>query len=92
MIFYFFGFQSWDSFFRSTTAGAQPGAAYQAPPSLARNPNQVELSEVMRSPRPVDDRPQMATSDKSANDHMNVMAIIRSYQVYEKNRTENTFL
>ena len=25
---------SWDAFFRSSTAGAPPGAAYQAPPSL----------------------------------------------------------
>lgn len=75
--------QSWDAFFRSSSAGALPGQAYQAPPSLAEpGRNQVSLSSLV---------PQMGmgggvamggqVSEKIIDDHLAVQAIIRSYQV-----------
>ncbi|XP_054265308.1 2-oxoglutarate dehydrogenase complex component E1 isoform X2 [Macrosteles quadrilineatus] len=72
---------SWDSFFRSSSAGAAPGQAYQSPPSLAEPArNTVPLSALV---------PQfsggMAASggqinEKIIDDHLAVQAIIRSYQ------------
>lgn len=71
---------SWDSFFRSSSAGALPGQAYQSPPSLAEPArNQVSLSSLV---------PQLGgglamggqVSEKVIDDHLAVQAIIRSYQ------------
>jgi len=72
---------SWDSFFRSTSAGAAPGQAYQSPPSLGEpGRNTVPLSALV---------PQFTGSvaatggqinEKIIDDHLAVQAIIRSYQ------------
>ncbi|CAL7942906.1 unnamed protein product [Xylocopa violacea] len=70
---------SWDSFFRSTTAGAAPGLAYQAPPSLAPNHNQVPLGALL----PLGGGSQLGqipVNEKIIDDHLAVQAIIRSYQ------------
>ncbi|XP_072766090.1 2-oxoglutarate dehydrogenase complex component E1 isoform X2 [Anoplolepis gracilipes] len=70
---------SWDSFFRNSTAGAAPGLAYQAPPSLAPSYNQIPLGALL----PLGSGTQMAqspVSDKIIGDHLAVQAIIRSYQ------------
>ncbi|XP_074648897.1 2-oxoglutarate dehydrogenase complex component E1-like [Tubulanus polymorphus] len=65
--------KSWDAFFRNTTAGAQPGQAYQRPPSLTSD--SMSLS-------PVAAMSQVASADtKTITDHLSVQAIIRSYQV-----------
>lgn len=74
-------FQSWDAFFRSSSAGRSPGLAYQAPPTLADpGRNQVPISSVVpyfssgsSLGGPVD--------EKIIDDHLAVQAIIRSYQV-----------
>lgn len=76
-------FQSWDSFFRSSSAGAQPGAAYQSPPSLAEpGRNQVPFSSIV--PYLGGAMPALGggqVSEKVIDDHLAVQAIIRSYQV-----------
>ncbi|KAK9299313.1 hypothetical protein QLX08_007660 [Tetragonisca angustula] len=71
---------SWDSFFRSTTAGAAPGLAYQAPPSLAPSHNQVPLGALL----PLGGGGQLSQipiNEKIIDDHLAVQAIIRSYQI-----------
>ncbi|KAE9537192.1 hypothetical protein AGLY_006215 [Aphis glycines] len=72
---------SWDTFFKNCDAGAQPGAAYQAPPSLSPpGKNEVLLSSILPAV-------QSTTaiggvfSEKMIDDHLAVQAIIRSYQV-----------
>ncbi|XP_011258331.2 2-oxoglutarate dehydrogenase, mitochondrial isoform X5 [Camponotus floridanus] len=70
---------SWDSFFRNSTAGAAPGLAYQAPPSLAPNYNQVPLGALL----PLGGGTQLGqapVNEKIIDDHLAVQAIIRSYQ------------
>lgn len=70
---------SWDSFFRSSTAGAAPGLAYQAPPSLAPSHNQVPLGALL----PLGGGSQLSqipVNEKIIDDHLAVQAIIRSYQ------------
>ncbi|XP_076684982.1 oxoglutarate dehydrogenase Nc73EF isoform X2 [Andrena cerasifolii] len=70
---------SWDSFFRSSTAGAGPGQAYQAPPSLAPSPNQISLGALL----PLGGGSQFGqipVNEKIIDDHLAVQAIIRSYQ------------
>ncbi|XP_061936221.1 2-oxoglutarate dehydrogenase complex component E1 isoform X2 [Apis cerana] len=70
---------SWDSFFRSSTAGAAPGLAYQAPPSLAPSYNQVPLGALL----PLGGSTQLSQipiTEKIIDDHLAVQAIIRSYQ------------
>ncbi|XP_031370653.1 2-oxoglutarate dehydrogenase, mitochondrial isoform X3 [Apis dorsata] len=70
---------SWDSFFRSSTAGAAPGLAYQAPPSLAPSHNQVPLGALL----PLGGSTQLSQipiTEKIIDDHLAVQAIIRSYQ------------
>lgn len=75
--------QSWDSFFRNSSAGAAPGQAYQPPPSLAApGRNQVPVTSIA---------PYLGGSaapalggqinEKIIDDHLAVQAIIRSYQV-----------
>ncbi|XP_066601305.1 2-oxoglutarate dehydrogenase complex component E1 isoform X3 [Prorops nasuta] len=71
---------SWDSFFRSSTAGAGPGLAYQAPPSLATSHNQIPLGALL----PLaggSQIGQMPINEKIIDDHLAVQAIIRSYQI-----------
>ncbi|XP_043787289.1 2-oxoglutarate dehydrogenase, mitochondrial isoform X5 [Apis laboriosa] len=71
---------SWDSFFRSSTAGAAPGLAYQAPPSLAPSHNQVPLGALL----PLGGSTQLSQipiTEKIIDDHLAVQAIIRSYQI-----------
>lgn len=71
---------SWDSFFRSSTAGAAPGLAYQAPPSLAPSHNQVPLGALL----PLGGSTQLSQipiTEKVIDDHLAVQAIIRSYQI-----------
>ncbi|XP_024944925.1 2-oxoglutarate dehydrogenase, mitochondrial isoform X3 [Cephus cinctus] len=70
---------SWDAFFRNSTAGAMPGLAYQAPPSLAPSYNQIPLGALM----PVGGGSQISQlpiNEKIIDDHLAVQAIIRSYQ------------
>ncbi|XP_025204788.1 2-oxoglutarate dehydrogenase, mitochondrial isoform X4 [Melanaphis sacchari] len=72
---------SWDTFFKNCDAGAQPGAAYQAPPSLAPpGKNEVLLSSILPA---VQNTTAIggAFSEKMIDDHLAVQAIIRSYQV-----------
>ncbi|XP_020278096.1 2-oxoglutarate dehydrogenase, mitochondrial isoform X3 [Pseudomyrmex gracilis] len=71
---------SWDSFFRNSTAGAAPGLAYQAPPSLAPSYNQVPLGALL----PLGGGTQIGQApinEKIIDDHLAVQAIIRSYQI-----------
>ncbi|XP_046646434.1 2-oxoglutarate dehydrogenase, mitochondrial-like [Daphnia pulicaria] len=73
---------SWDSFFRNASAGAAPGQAYQAPPSLAvPGRHEIPITALV---------PQMSMSgvstglpidEKMIDDHLAVQAIIRSYQI-----------
>ncbi|XP_046616337.1 2-oxoglutarate dehydrogenase, mitochondrial isoform X2 [Neodiprion virginianus] len=70
---------SWDSFFRNSTAGATPGLAYQAPPSLVPSYNQVPPGSLMSYGA----SPALSHSpinEKIIDDHLAVQAIIRSYQ------------
>lgn len=70
---------SWDAFFRNSTAGAAPGLAYQAPPSLAPSHNQIPLGALL----PLGGGSQLSqvpVNEKIIDDHLAVQAIIRSYQ------------
>ncbi|XP_074102450.1 oxoglutarate dehydrogenase Nc73EF isoform X5 [Cotesia typhae] len=71
---------SWDSFFRNSTAGATPGFAYQAPPSLAPSYNQVPLGSLMPALGGGSQVGQVPVNEKVIDDHLAVQAIIRSYQ------------
>ncbi|XP_074102446.1 oxoglutarate dehydrogenase Nc73EF isoform X1 [Cotesia typhae] len=72
---------SWDSFFRNSTAGATPGFAYQAPPSLAPSYNQVPLGSLMPALGGGSQVGQVPVNEKVIDDHLAVQAIIRSYQI-----------
>ena len=64
-------------------AGAAPGTAYQAPPSLAPSYNQVPLGALL----PLgggSQLGQMPVNEKTIDDHLAVQAIIRSYQVRKR--------
>lgn len=69
-----FRIQSWDAFFKSATAGAQPGQAYQSPPSLAGSSPSPPLPSQGVAPNG-------APALRNIDDHLSVQAIIRSYQV-----------
>jgi 2-oxoglutarate dehydrogenase E1 component len=81
--------QSWDSFFRSTYGGAEPGEAYTRPPNLAPpEANTLPLSafggQGGRSLLPAGAASGLGGSpvpEKVIDDHLAVQAIIRSYQV-----------
>ncbi|XP_049794378.1 2-oxoglutarate dehydrogenase complex component E1-like isoform X2 [Schistocerca nitens] len=72
---------SWDTFFRSSSAGAAPGQAYQPPPSLAPpGKNQVPITSLapyLGASVPALDG---QVNEKIIDDHLAVQAIIRSYQ------------
>ncbi|KAK7868344.1 hypothetical protein R5R35_013643 [Gryllus longicercus] len=73
---------SWDSFFRNSTAGAAPGQAYQAPPSLAE-PGRNQLPITSLAPLlGAAGAPALGgqVNEKVIDDHLAVQAIIRSYQ------------
>ena len=72
--------QSWDAFFRSSSSRG-PGAAYQAPPTLAdAGRNTIPISSVI--PYLGGGNSNLGTIDeKIIDDHLAVQAIIRSYQV-----------
>lgn len=79
-------FQSWDTFFRNVTAGAQPGEAYTSPPTLAEpTPHHVPLSSLAPALTSSGTGPAYASdapiSDKVIDDHLAVQGIIRAYQV-----------
>ena len=82
-MFYYYSFQSWDSFFRNASAGAEPGQAYQAPPSLA-TPGKYEVPITSLVPHfGTHSAPATFSADeKVVDDHLAVQAIIRSYQVF----------
>lgn len=63
--------KSWDAFFKASSAGLQPGLAYQAPPSLTSS---SALSKSHSSETDL-------ISHQHIDDHLSVQAIIRSYQV-----------
>jgi len=75
---------SWDSFFRNASAGAEPGHAYQAPPSLATpGKYQVPVSSLVPQFGAQSYSPSSISADeKVVDDHLAVQAIIRSYQVF----------
>ena len=90
MLVYFFATQSWDSFFANASAGAAPGQAYQAPPSLALpGRNEVPITSLASMSSMLPRRgssPNLPSTSLSAeeaivDDHLAVQAIIRSYQV-----------
>ena len=59
--------QSWDAFFRSTTAGAPPGHAYTSPSSL-RPSSSLPITTTQADPSVI-------------RDHLRVQALIRAYQI-----------
>ena len=73
--------QSWDTFFRNATAGAVPGEAYVAPPTLADAPAHhvplTALAPAMGAMPAVGGQ----VNDKVIDDHLAVQGIIRAYQV-----------
>lgn len=81
---FYFLFQSWDAFFRSTSEGADPGAAYQSPPLAPVQYVHVPVGSVpstaLTSLAPSSVAPQYV-EPRGIEDHLSVQAIIRSYQV-----------
>uniref|UniRef100_A0A0P5SDD3 2-oxoglutarate dehydrogenase, mitochondrial n=1 Tax=Daphnia magna TaxID=35525 RepID=A0A0P5SDD3_9CRUS len=73
---------SWDSFFRNASAGAGPGQAYQAPPSLAV-PGKHEIPVTALVPQFTSSGVStgLPIDEKIIDDHLAVQAIIRSYQI-----------
>ncbi|XP_076329373.1 oxoglutarate dehydrogenase Nc73EF isoform X2 [Tachypleus tridentatus] len=88
--------KSWDVFFRSTTAGAEPGQAYQSPPNMM-----ISYPLTQHAVLPSLSRPQVTeavapattavlapsesekrqVAPQDIEDHLTVQAIIRSYQI-----------
>ncbi len=72
--------KSWDAFFKSATAGVQPGLAYQSPPSLGvstATAPQLQTTTAL-TPSKTD---ATTVAQRDIDDHLSVQAIIRSYQV-----------
>ncbi|KAF2364758.1 2-oxoglutarate dehydrogenase E1 component [Trinorchestia longiramus] len=70
--------QSWDTFFRSASAGASPGSAYSSPPTLAPpHPNHAPLASVAPA---LGAQSSVSVSEKLIDDHLAVQGIIRAYQ------------
>ncbi|XP_065574167.1 2-oxoglutarate dehydrogenase complex component E1-like [Artemia franciscana] len=73
---------SWDAFFKSATAGAEPGAAYTRPPSLGSlKPNEVPISALVPYLSQEQGLGAPQVNEKTIDDHLAVQAIIRSYQI-----------
>ena len=72
--------KSWDTFFRSATAGLLPGQAYQSPPSISGTAAQLNLAGGGVA-QPVPKEETHLVSHRHIDDHLSVQAIIRSYQV-----------
>ncbi|XP_069190727.1 2-oxoglutarate dehydrogenase complex component E1 isoform X6 [Procambarus clarkii] len=71
--------QSWDTFFRNASAGASPGEAYTAPPSLADpSPHHVSLASIAPAMTPA--LSGTPVTDNIIDDHLAVQGIIRAYQ------------
>ncbi|RXG57681.1 2-oxoglutarate dehydrogenase, mitochondrial [Armadillidium vulgare] len=75
---------SWDAFFRNARAGASPGEAYIAPPSLAEpKPNHIPLAAV--TPVVTGAAATIGTTtgvpEKIIDDHAAVQGVIRAYQI-----------
>ena len=70
-LYFSFNFQSWDVFFRNSTAGAPPGQAYVSPYSLSQT----------GAPAVAPPTAGTGLDLKVIDDHLAVQAIIRSYQV-----------
>ena len=60
--------QSWDAFFRSTTAGAPPGHAYTSPSSLRPSSSSLPITTTQADPSVI-------------RGHLRVQALIRAYQI-----------
>lgn len=74
--------KSWDVFFRNTSNGAEPGAAYTSPPSLTSSVTAMPAMPAMPGvPAAVTTRPVSISETKNIDDHLAVQAIIRSYQL-----------
>ncbi|XP_069190724.1 2-oxoglutarate dehydrogenase complex component E1 isoform X4 [Procambarus clarkii] len=72
--------QSWDTFFRNASAGASPGEAYTAPPSLADpSPHHVSLASIAPAMTPA--LSGTPVTDNIIDDHLAVQGIIRAYQI-----------
>lgn len=70
---------SWNAYFSRTAEGAAPGAAYAPPPSLAQPmSNCAPLSSVLPAVQQV---AGVSADARSIQDHLNVVGIIRSYQI-----------
>ncbi len=72
--------KSWDAFFKSATAGVQPGLAYQSPPSLGSSAAAVPQLQPTTSLTP-SQTDVTSVAHRDIDDHLSVQAIIRSYQV-----------
>ncbi|KAF6777752.1 hypothetical protein AHF37_02848 [Paragonimus kellicotti] len=67
--------KSWDVFFRGVNAGAPPGEAYVAPPTLGHS---LTFSPQVQIPAPVSTA--IKPDIKTIEEHLAVQSIIRSYQ------------
>lgn len=73
-------FQSWDSYFRNSSASG--GSGYVAPPSLAPLPkNHYPASSMVPALAGAGHSLGGIVDEKLIDDHLAVQAIIRSYQV-----------
>ncbi|CAG2184263.1 unnamed protein product, partial [Oppiella nova] len=73
--------KSWDAFFKSATAGVQPGFAYTSPPSLASGGSTLPAIDITSSTALSPQSDVSAVGHRDIDDHLSVQAIIRSYQV-----------
>lgn len=71
--------QSWDSYFRAVQAGAQPGQAYVAPPTL--RPAGAAVGVPSSSGAVMAPMATVSGDMKSVVDHLNVQNIIYAFQV-----------
>jgi 2-oxoglutarate dehydrogenase E1 component len=70
--------RSWDAYFRNVEAGAAPGQAYQAPPTLVPSAQSFAMQPVPQA-RPAT---PAASEDvhRAIQDHLKIQLLIRSYQ------------
>ncbi|KAL3079716.1 hypothetical protein niasHS_013998 [Heterodera schachtii] len=77
--------RSWDAFFSNVNAGAAPGQAFQAPPSvpsLSTVPHATVVPRDMREVQP-QTAGQVIPADeltRAINDHLKIQVLIRSFQ------------
>ncbi|XP_074595074.1 oxoglutarate dehydrogenase Nc73EF isoform X2 [Brevipalpus obovatus] len=72
--------QSWQAFFKSATAGLEPGQAYQSPPTISSTSIRAGMP-MAQTEKSDTEKTTSVIESTNIEDHLSVQAIIRSYQI-----------